>query len=179
MPSHSLPTIALFGAFGRTGRYFLTKALAQGYRVRALVRTPVKLADVQAPELEIIAGDVLDAAAVRRTVQGCGVVVSVFGQVRGSPPDVQTRGTQNIVTAMQQQGIDKIISLSGGGLPCAQDQPRLADKLIRGIMKLLVPQMLTDAAGHADVLRGSGRRRIIARGPRLTNELAQGRYRVG
>ena len=112
-------------------------------------------------------------------MQGCGVVVSVFGQVRGSPPDVQTRGTQNIVTAMQQQGIDKIISLSGGGRPYAQDQPKLADKLIRGIMKLLVPQGLTDAAGHADVLRGSGRRWIIARGPRLTNEPAQGRYRVG
>lgn len=148
------------------------------------MRTPAKLADVQAPELEIIAGDVLDAAAVSRTVQGCGVVVSVFGQVKGSPPDVQTRGTQNSVTAMQQQGIDKIISLSGGGLPCAQDHPKLADKLIRGIMKLLVPQVLTagnnpTAAGHADVLRGSGRRWIIARGPRLTNEPAQGRYRVG
>ena len=110
-------TIALFGASGQTGRQFLSKALAQGYRVRALVRTPAKLAAVRSPQLDIIAGDVLDADAVRRTVQGTDVVVSLFGQVKGLPPDVQTRGTQHIVAAMQQLGAQKIISLSGGGLP--------------------------------------------------------------
>ena len=46
-------------------------------------------------------------------------------------------------------------------------------------MKLFVPQVLSDAAGHAEVLRRSGRRWIIVRGPRLTNDPGQGRYRVG
>ena len=35
--------IALLGATGAVGSHFLTKALAAGYAVKALVRTPEKL----------------------------------------------------------------------------------------------------------------------------------------
>ena len=80
---------------------------------------------------------------------------------------------------MQQHGIRRIISLSGGGLPYHEDRPKLADRLIRGIMRLAVPHVLTDAQGHADVLRQSGLAWEIVRGPRLTTEPARGRYRVG
>jgi putative NADH-flavin reductase len=174
-----MTTIALFGASGQTGRQFLTKALAQGHRVKALVRTPAKLSEVQHANLEIIPGDVLNPADVARTVQGTDVVVSLFGQVKGSPPTVQTDGTRNIVAAMQKHGVSKIVSLSGGGLPFAQDQPKFMDKLIRGIMKLAVPQVLTDAVGHAEVLQRSDRQWVVVRGPRLTNAPGTGTYRVG
>lgn len=179
--AHSFPgmyTIALFGASGQTGQQFLAQALQQGHRVRALVRTPAKLAPA-GPALEIIQGDVLDAVAVRRTMQGCDVVVSVFGQVKGSPKTVQTDGTRHIVEAMQAVGVRKIISLSGGGLPDPHDRPKLADHLIRGIMRLLVPQVLADAAGHAAVLRASGLDWQVVRAPRLTTAPYTGRYRVG
>ncbi|GAB2955709.1 NAD(P)H-binding protein [Hymenobacter coalescens] len=170
--------IALFGGSGRTGQEFLQLALQRGYTVRALARNPASIPQ-SSPRLEVLPGDVLDAAAVARTVQGADVVVSLFGQVKNSPKDVQTRGTAYIVAAMQQHGVRRIISLSGGGLPYAEDQPKLADKLIRGIMRLAVPHVLTDAQGHADVLRTSGLDWEIVRGPRLTAEPAHERYRVG
>ena len=173
-----MATIALFGASGKTGQHVLAQAPGQGHRVKALVRTPAKLAPA-GDALEVIQGDVLDAAAVRRAVQGCDVVVSVFGQVKGSPKMVQTDGTRNIVAAMQSLGVPKIISLSGGGLPDPHDQPKLADKLIRGVMQLLVPHVLADAAGHATVLRASGLDWRVVRAPRLTDAPATGRYRVG
>lgn len=171
-------TIALFGASGKTGQHVLAQALRAGHRVRALVRTPAKitLAD---PRLAIIPGDVLNPADVARTVLGSDVVVSVFGQVKGSPKQLQTEGTQHIVAAMRAQGVRKIISLSGGGLPYKKDEPKFADKLIRGIMKLVVPHVLTDAGGHADVLRASGLDWEIVRGPRLTDQPPTGKYRVG
>lgn len=170
--------IALFGGSGLTGQQFLNLALAQGYPVRALARDPAKITQYS-PTLEVLPGDVLDPAAVARTVQGADVVVSLFGQVKNSPKDVQTRGTQHIVAAMQQHGVRRIISLSGGGLPYPEDQPKFADKLIRGIMRLVVPHVLADAQGHADVLRASGLDWEIVRGPRLTNDPARGQYRVG
>ena len=46
-------------------------------------------------------------------------------------------------------------------------------------MRLAVPHVLTDAQGHADVLRASGLQWEIVRGPRLTNDPARGQYRVG
>ncbi|WP_046243755.1 NAD(P)-dependent oxidoreductase [Hymenobacter terrenus] len=179
MPAdHSQLTIALFGASGKTGQQFLTQALKKGYQVNALVRTPVKLT-ASSPQLKVLAGDVLNPSDVARTVQGSHVVVSLFGQVKGSPKQLQTDGTRNIVAAMRAHGVPKVISLSGGGLPDEHDQPKFADKLIRGIMKLVVPHILTDAAGHAQVLRQSGLDWRIVRGPRLTDQPYTGRYRVG
>lgn len=170
--------IALFGGSGRTGQEFLQLALARGFSVRALARQPASVPQTS-PLLTVVRGDVLDPEAVAETIRGCEVVVSVFGQVKHSPNNVQTLGTAHIVAAMQQLGVRRIISLSGGGLPYELDQPKLADKLIRSIMRLTVPHLLTDAQGHADVLRQSGLDWEIVRAPRLTTEPARGQYRVG
>lgn len=172
-------TIALFGGTGKTGRHVLAQALEAGHTVRALARRPESL-DVGHERLTVIAGDVLDAAAVRETVRGADVVVSVFGHVKGSPPTLQTDGTQNIVDAMAEQGIRRIISLSGGGLPAEQhDRPKTPDRIIKWLLKRLSPQVLADAEGHLAVLRASGLDLTVARGPRLTDAPATGAYRVG
>ncbi len=172
-------TIALFGGSGQTGQQFLRKALEAGHTVQALARTPSKITHPQ-QGLTILQGDVLKAAEVRQAIKGADIVVSLFGQVKGSPPQLQTQGTRHIVQAMQQEGLQRIISLSGGGLPYPEkDQPKLTDKLIRGIMKLAVPSLLQDAAGHHQVLKQSGLNWTIVRGPRLTNEPERGQYRVG
>ncbi len=171
--------ISLFGATGLTGRQFLEQALAAGHEVVALVRNPAKLT-VKSPLLTVIQGDVLDAQAVSRSLQGAELVVSLFGHVKGSPEGLQTKGTQNILAAMQQHQVERIISLSGGGLPFPEkDQPKFADHLIRAIMKIAVPKVLNDAIKHHQVLAASNRQWVIVRGPRLTNEPARGNYRVG
>jgi putative NADH-flavin reductase len=171
--------IALFGATGQTGQKFLEAALAQGYEVKALVRNRAKV-KVSDPKLTIIEGDLLDQAAVNRAIAGTDVVVSLFGHVKGSPEWLQTNGTKNLVAAMQQSGVGRIISLSGGGLPFpAKDQPKFADHLIRTIMKIAVPKILNDAIAHAEVLQKSGQKWVIVRGPRLTNDARRGSYRVG
>jgi putative NADH-flavin reductase len=158
---------------------FLKLALDKGHAVKALARTPSKLT-LSHPNLEVVQGDVLNGQDVLRTVKGCSMVVSLFGHVKGSPEWLQTHGTQHIVEAMQQEKIDKIISLSGGGLPYpAQDKPKFADHLIRGIMKVVASKILNDAIAHHKVLEKSGTRWIIVRGPRLTNDKKIGKYRVG
>lgn len=173
-----MKTIALFGGTGQTGKAFLAQVLEKGYAVQALVRTPSKI-DTTSPRLKVIQGDVLEAEDVSRTVAGSDVVVSLFGHVKGSPQWLQTEGTRHIVNAMHQHKVRRIISLSGGGLPFEKDQPKFADKLIRGLMKLTVPHILEDAIHHAEVLKESGLDWTIVRGPRLTNEPQKGHYRVG
>lgn len=170
-------TIALFGASGRTGRHVLEQALAAGHTVRALTRR----ADALEPHdhLTVIVGDVLDAAAVRETVRGADAVVSVFGQVKGSSHTLQTDGTRTIVDAMREEGVTRIVSLSGGGLPAPQDRPKTADRVIRFLLKRISPQVLDDAVNHLDVLRDSGVDWTVVRGPRLTDSPATGSYRVG
>jgi len=171
--------IALFGASGQTGQHFLTLALERGYEIKALVRNPQKISQNN-QKLAIIKGDVLKIQDVQKVVGGCDIVVSLFGHVKGSPEWLQTDGTKNIVQAMKEENVERIISLSGGGLPFPKkDEPKFADKLIRTIMKIIVPKVLNDAIKHHEVLKNSGLKWTIVRGPRLTNDRKVGTYRVG
>jgi len=171
--------IALFGATGQTGSLFLKKAIEEGYSVSALVRNPKKL-PFNHENLKVIQGDVLNQTEVDKTIKGSDLVVSLFGHVKGSPEWLQTDGTKNIVKAMKSEGIEKIISLSGGGLPFPEkDEPKFADKAIRFIMKIAVPKILNDAIEHHKVLEESGLKWVIVRAPRLTNDEPKGKYRVG
>ncbi len=173
-----MKTIALFGGTGQTGKEFLSQALTKDYRIKALVRTPTNVSE-DSPNLEIIVGDVLNPEDVQRTVAGADLVVSLFGHVKGSPEWLQTRGTENILAAMREHQVPRIISLSGGGLPYEKDQPKFPDKAIRFIMKIAAPKVLNDAIRHAEVLRNSDVAWTIVRGPRLTNEPKKGDYRIG
>lgn len=173
-----MPVIALFGGTGRTGSRVLHRALAEGHEVRALVRDPNKLA-VSSPALTLIRGDVLDAAAVDRTVAGSDAVLSLFGQVKGSPRTLQADGTKLIVEAMRAHGVTRIVTLSGGGLSAPMDSPGPADRVIRFLLKTVSGHVLADAERHLAVLEASGLDWTVVRGPRLTDKPGVGRYRVG
>ncbi|MRG60729.1 NAD(P)H-binding protein [Agromyces sp. CFH 90414] len=174
-----MTTIALFGATGKTGRRVLHRALDAGYDVRALVRDPDAL-DVQHERLTVIRGDVLDPAAVDSAVAGSDVVLSLFGQVKGSPKTLQADGTRNIVRAMQAHGVRRIVTLSGGGLRAGdKDRPKAPDHVMRFLLKTLAGHVLADAEAHLDVLRESGLDWTVVRGPRLLETPGAGTYRVG
>ena len=177
--TNATKTIALFGGSGKTGQHVLRQALDAGYSVRALARRPESMPPAS-DHLVVVAGDILDQAAVSEVVRGADAVVSVFGQVKGSLPTVQTDGTRHIVTAMRQEGVQRIISLSGGGLPSEQhDRPKAPDRIIRLLLQVLAPKVLADAEGHLEVLKTSQLDWTVVRGPRLTDEAGAGTYRVG
>ena len=171
-------TIALFGATGGSGRAFLPKALDAGYEVRALVRDPARL-EVAHPALTVLRGDVLNADDVARTVSGTDYIVSLIGHRKDSPADLQSRAIQHLIAAARSHGTRKIISLTGGGVPYERDEPKLVDKVFRGVMGVFFKKVLNDAIRHAAILRRSGLPYVIVRGPRLTDGPARGSCRVG
>ncbi|MCW5952752.1 MAG: SDR family oxidoreductase [Propionibacteriaceae bacterium] len=170
--------IALFGGTGKTGRRVLSRALAAGHQVRSLVRDPAKL-DAAHPALTVVTGDILDGDAVERTVAGADVVLSMFGQVKGSPRTLQTDGTRLIVAAMKKHHVSRLVTLSGGGLRAPQDRPALPDRLIRTLLRFLSGHVLADAEGHLEVLTESGLEWTVVRGPMLTESPGKGSFRVG
>ena len=174
-----MASIALFGASGRTGRHVLNQALDAGYQVRALARRPASI-EATSRDLTIVEGDVLDADVVARVIENTDAVISVFGQVKGSPATVQTEGTRNIVRAADAHAVRRLVSLSGGGLPAPEhDRPKLPDHVIRFLLRRLAPQVLADAAWHLRVLQESGLDWTVVRGPVLTDSPRTGTYRVG
>lgn len=108
-------TIALFGATGRTGRRLIEAALAAGHAVRALAREPARLAP--RPGLTVVAGDVLDPAAVARTVAGtAGALVALGGGTTADPGTTRSQGMRTIVEALEGAGIDRLVAVGGGGV---------------------------------------------------------------
>ena len=146
--------------------------------MRAVVRDPAKV-DREDANLTVIRGDVVDPSAVAEAVVGSDAVLSLFGQVKGSPRTLQTDGTRVIVEAMQAAGVRRIVSLSGGGLRDPRDRPKAADHVIRFLLRTLSGQVLADAQGHLEVLQSSGLDWTVVRAPRLTEEPGRGTYRQG
>lgn len=108
-------TIAIFGATGRTGRRLVDAALAAGYAVRALARDPSRVAPRDG--VTIVAGDVLDPAAVARTVAGCdGALTALGGGTTAEPGHTRSQGIAHIVAALEAQGGGRIVALGGGGV---------------------------------------------------------------
>ena len=107
--------LTVFGASGRTGHLLVEQALQAGHEVTAFVRTPSKLG-IKDARLAVVQGDVADVSQVRKAVARADVVLSVIGPARNSPPDMLSGAARNIVSAMQQEGVTRLIALTGAGV---------------------------------------------------------------
>ena len=75
------PKILVLGATGGTGRLIINRAVARGYDVAALVRSPEKGRDLKGATLVI--GDARDEQTLRKALVGRDAVISALGtQVR-------------------------------------------------------------------------------------------------
>lgn len=96
--------IAVTGATGFIGTRLCEQLLKQGYRVRALVRTPAKAEHLASLGASLTAGDLHNPAALRELAAGCDALVHSAGAVRGSCQAdfdrVNVAGTEAVVTAL-------------------------------------------------------------------------------
>ncbi|VFT56281.1 3-beta hydroxysteroid dehydrogenase [Pseudomonas aeruginosa] len=107
--------IALIGATGHVGHYFLNEALLRGHTVSALVRDPGKLAARDG--LNVVQADVSDPAQVASAVAGHEVVISAFNGGWGSA-DLRARhaaGSQAILDGVKRSGVPRLLVLGGAG----------------------------------------------------------------
>jgi putative NADH-flavin reductase len=167
--------VLVFGATGGTGRELVRQALDAGHAVTAFVRDPAALEGHDG--LCVIAGDVLDGAAVERAVPGHDAVVCAIGKPATSPGTVRSEGTRNIVRAMERAGVRRLLCQSTIGI----DETRaLLPALYRYI---LVPSLLrrtfSEHARQEAVVRSSNLDWTIVRAGALTDGERTGDYRHG
>jgi len=164
--------LLVFGATGKTGRSLLEQGLAQGHAVTAFVRNPAAL-EAQAG-LTMITGDVTDAAAVSRAVAGQEAVLSALGP-RGGNYGVLPGGVQNIVAAMKQAGVKRLIHVSSYGVGDSLAQMGWVSR------KIVVPFFLRKALDEKEIeegiIRASDLDWIIVRPGGLEDGARTGVYR--
>jgi putative NADH-flavin reductase len=112
--------LIIFGASGGTGRQLLAQALEQGHSVTAFVRNPEKL-NQKHKNLQIIKGDVLDLSAVEHAISGQDAVFCALGSPPLNKKLLRTNGTKNIIQAMENTSIKRLICQSGLGCGDSHD----------------------------------------------------------
>lgn len=168
--------IVLFGADGRTGEKVLHQALERGHDVRAFVRS---MPDIPHKEVEYFVGDVLVPETIDQAVAGADGVVSVIGHVAGSDPRLQTKGISNIIAAMETAGVQRLISMTGAGVPDPDDIPQGSGVILTKLLELVQPDRIADGRAHSEVIRSSQLDWTIVRCPKLTNGPKTADYQTG
>lgn len=170
--------LAIFGATGRTGIHLVEQALAREHEVTVLARNPDKLGELS-HRVRTVQGDVTDPGKVAEAVQGQDAVIMALGHTRTSPKDVLTVATRNVLEAMNQHGVRRLINLTGAGVPDPADKPGLFDRLMSGLLRLAARDLWEDAMQQTSLIRASDLDWTIVRVPRLTNGPARGTVRSG
>jgi putative NADH-flavin reductase len=170
--------IIVFGATGGTGKELVKQALDAGHQVTALVRNPANLS-LQNDRLEIVPGDIADMACLDQVIAGKDAVISALGPTRTSPPHAMSLGSANIVAAMKQHGVRRIIWQTGAGVIDAGDALSVIRTLMVTLMKLLSPAVLADSQQAFENIKQSGLDWTVVRVPRLKDGSKEGGIHAG
>ncbi len=170
--------IAIFGGTGRTGKHLVEQALSKGFQVNLLARNPGKV-NIRNEALTVIAGDVKDAAAVEKTIGGSQAVLSALGPTSNQAEFAVSKGMENILAAMQKDGVKRLIITAGAGVGDPKDEPRFFNHAMNFLLKLMAKNVLADMSRVVDMVRSSDRDWTVVRLPMLTDDPGTDEIKVG
>lgn len=167
--------VTVFGATGGTGRSVITQALEAGDKVTALARRPAALAEF-GDEITVVGGDVLDLGTVAEAVDGAEVVISALGiGMHRHATTLYSRGTANIVAAMREARVARLLVVSTSSLELPG---RLAERAVAAMLHRILAKPYADMALMEDTVRSCDLDWTLLRAARLTNGSVTGRYRT-
>lgn len=116
--------IAVTGATGFVGRHITTVLARRGHAIRALVRSPLQAQRLEGLGVELVPGDLADAAALTALLRGANTVVHLVGIIvetgRATFHAVHVEGTRRVLEAARRAGVERFVHMSAVG---ARDEP--------------------------------------------------------
>jgi putative NADH-flavin reductase len=184
--------LTIFAATGGIGRHLLEQAVSAGHDVTAVARNPRNLPRQDA-RVRVVTADLTaaDPAVLASAVDGADAVLSGLGPRNPrTEAGIASRGTRDIVAAMQATGARRIVVVSAapvGTVPSpGRPNPPKHDPgdgfFMRHLGAPLAGAMFrahyADLALMEDILRDSGLDWTISRPPKLTDKPLTGIYRT-
>ncbi|OKP52809.1 3-beta hydroxysteroid dehydrogenase [Serratia marcescens] len=107
--------VAIIGATGFVGRRVVDEALARGIQVTAIARQNKDLPEHA--HLTVALGDVADTAWLAGQLHGQDAVISAYNPGWGEDNlyEKTVRGAQQILTAVEQAGVKRLLVVGGAG----------------------------------------------------------------
>jgi nucleoside-diphosphate-sugar epimerase len=110
--------VLITGASGFIGSHLVARCLRDGYRVKALVRKGNACIDaLRKSGVEVVEGDVREAASVGEAVKGCSIVLhaaaltSDWGLMQDFL-DINVGGTQKVCDSARRHGVRRLVHVS-------------------------------------------------------------------
>lgn len=174
-------TVAVLGATGRTGVHVVDGARDRGWRVRALARSAGKVPGAWRDDegIAVVEGDALDGEVVGALLEGTDAVVNVLGHAEGSPPDILSRAVGNVLSGMEEHGVDRLVHLTGAGVTQPGDEPGLLGRVVGWALGILRADLLQDSRLAAERIQDSDVDWTIVRAVRLTDGEPTGSVTAG
>jgi uncharacterized protein YbjT (DUF2867 family) len=107
--------ILVTGASGFVGRHIVSALVGAGKQVRGLVRNPDKAASLG---IELVQGDMTDAASLRRAVEGVDAVIHLVAVRQGKEEtfqQVMVQGSSDLIDAAKEAGVRRFVLMSALG----------------------------------------------------------------
>ena len=167
--------LTIFGATGGTGTEVVKQALERGHLATAFVGNPAQLVDM-GDGVAIVTGDIHDVASVEKAVQGQDAVICALGARDLKKTMIRTEGTVNIISAMKNQNVGRLLVVSAMGVGESWDSLSLINKLFFAI---LLKSARADHEAQEAAVKSSGLAWTIIRPSGLVNTPCTGVYSVG
>ncbi|OBA57402.1 nucleoside-diphosphate sugar epimerase [Mycobacterium sp. 1100029.7] len=145
------------GATGYIGARLVPRLLDEGHQVRALARTPSKLADVPwRDRVEVARGDLGDVDSLVDAFDGMDVVYYLVHSMGSSKDfaDEENRSVRNVVTAARRTGVRRVVYLSGLHPDGRELSPHLQSR--KAVGEALIASGIETVVLQAGVVIGSG-----------------------
>ncbi|UJR85650.1 NAD(P)-dependent oxidoreductase [Sandaracinus amylolyticus] len=167
--------VLVVGATGGSGRAAVDALLRAGHEVTAFVRRP-ELIEAR-PGLHVAVGDAMHAEDVERAVVGHDAVIVTLGirenavlvRLRGSagtPIDVRSAGTKNVIAAMRAQGVRRLVVQTSYGVGETKNGLRWIDAML---FRVLLRDQIADTEEQERAVRASGLDWVLVQPVHLTD----------
>jgi putative NADH-flavin reductase len=160
--------LVIFGAGGKVGQKVVVEALRRGHEVTAFVhRSKGELSGNS--QLVVVQGDIHVTQDVKNALAGQAAVISALGSWGTPSKDILASAMRQIIPAMEQTGMKRIVTLTGNGASDLNDKPNLIDKLMHTFLGLMAAKILDDGEEHLRLLRNSQLAWTTLRSPVMSN----------
>jgi putative NADH-flavin reductase len=168
--------LLIIGATRGIGFQLFEQALQAEHVITALVRDLQKMPK-QHDRLRVVQGDILDLGAVQRAMaEQEAVCVTIGIGITWKPVTVFSQGTRNVLEAMLQQGVRRLICITGIGAGDSKGHGGfLYDRLFN---PLLLKAIYEDKDRQEALIRASDTDWTIVRPGFLTNGPLTKKYQV-
>lgn len=156
--------VTVFGGSGKVGSGLVKKLLEDGWDVVAFVHQANPFSSLDG--LTVVRGDVHNLTDVSNAIKGSDIVISALGSWGTKQKDIVSGGMKNIIQAMSESGIKRVVSLTGSDAFADGQETYLGSRIMHTMLSLTpARKIIKDGELHLRLLQQSQLDWTVLRSP--------------